>query len=160
MKRRTPPSVRFAGSVSYTHLGLTLEGKLTRIAYRIDGKKSALEVYRNYQGALQAGGFKTLFECKGDEQCGGDFQSFVLNSGKVSPVSYTHLDVYKRQALDRSSWISTMSSAAVAVAVCGASGTLSSTAGGACSGQPLSADQIEVTVSYPYGCLLYTSRCV
>ena len=64
--------------------GLTLEGKLTRIAYRIDGKKSALEVYRNYQGALQAGGFKTLFECKGDEQCGGDFQSFVLNSGKVS----------------------------------------------------------------------------
>lgn len=29
--------------------GLTLEGKLTRIAYRIDGKKSALEVYRNYQ---------------------------------------------------------------------------------------------------------------
>lgn len=28
--------------------GLTLEGKLTRIAYRIDGKKSVLEVYRNY----------------------------------------------------------------------------------------------------------------
>lgn len=53
--------------------GLTLEGKLTRIAYRIDGKKSALEVYRNYQGALQAGGFKTVFECKGDEQCGSDF---------------------------------------------------------------------------------------
>lgn len=64
--------------------GLELEGKLTRISYRIDGRKSALEVYRNYQGALQAGGFKTLFECKGDEQCGGDFQSFVINSGKVS----------------------------------------------------------------------------
>lgn len=63
--------------------GLELEGKLTRISYRIDGKKSALEVYRNYQGALQAGGFKTLFECKGDEQCGGDFQSFVINGGKV-----------------------------------------------------------------------------
>ncbi|AKP89694.1 pilus assembly protein [Achromobacter xylosoxidans] len=54
-------------------------------------------------------------------------------------------------ALDRSGWITTMSSAAVAVAVCGATGTLSSTAGGACSGLPLSADQIEVTVSYPYG---------
>lgn len=64
--------------------GLELEGKLTRIAYRIDGSKSALEVYRNYQGALQAGGFKTLFECKGDGQCGEDFQSFVINSGKVS----------------------------------------------------------------------------
>ena len=32
---------------------------------------------------MQAGGFKTLFECKGDEQCGGDFQSFVINGGKV-----------------------------------------------------------------------------
>ncbi|MCY1535202.1 type VI secretion system peptidoglycan-associated domain protein [compost metagenome] len=63
---------------------LALEGKVTRIGYRIDGSKSALEVYRNYQDTLRAGGFKTVFECKGDEQCGGDFQSFVFNSGKVS----------------------------------------------------------------------------
>ncbi|CUI27702.1 TadE/TadG family type IV pilus assembly protein [Achromobacter xylosoxidans] len=54
-------------------------------------------------------------------------------------------------ALDRSGWITAMSSAAVAVAVCGPGGTLSSTGGGTCSGLPLSADQIEVTVSYPYG---------
>ena len=50
--------------------------------------KSALEVYRNYQDTLQAGGFKTVFECKGDEQCGGDFQSYVFNSGKVSPLGH------------------------------------------------------------------------
>ncbi len=62
---------------------LTLEGKVTRISYRIDGTKSALEVYRNYQNALQTGDFKTLFECKNDEQCGGSFQSFVINSNKV-----------------------------------------------------------------------------
>lgn len=54
-------------------------------------------------------------------------------------------------ALDRASWISSMSAAPVKVAVCGSSGTLSSSAGGACSGQPLAADQIEVTVSYAYG---------
>ncbi|CAB3720056.1 Peptidoglycan-associated lipoprotein [Achromobacter deleyi] len=65
--------------------GLQLEGKVTRISYRISGGKSALEVYRNYQGALQSGGFKTVFECKGDDQCGSDFQSFVINGGKVSP---------------------------------------------------------------------------
>ncbi len=64
---------------------LDLEGKITRISYRIDGTKSALEVYRNYQNALQTGGFKTLFECKNDEQCGGSFQSFVINSNKVRP---------------------------------------------------------------------------
>ncbi|QCS61955.1 DUF4892 domain-containing protein [Achromobacter denitrificans] len=62
---------------------LALEGKVTRIGYRIEGGKSALQVYRNYQDTLRAGGFKTVFECKGDEQCGGDFQSFVFNSGKV-----------------------------------------------------------------------------
>ncbi len=56
---------------------------MTRIGYRIEGGKSALQVYRNYQDTLRAGGFKTVFECKGDEQCGGDFQSFVFNSGKV-----------------------------------------------------------------------------
>lgn len=64
---------------------LVLEGKVTRIGYRIDGSKSALEVFRNYQDTVRAGGFKTVFECKGDEQCGGDFQSFVLNGDKVRP---------------------------------------------------------------------------
>lgn len=64
---------------------LVLEGKITRIGYRIDGNKSALEVFRNYQDTVRAGGFKTVFECKGDEQCGGDFQSFVLNGDKVRP---------------------------------------------------------------------------
>ena len=63
---------------------LTLEGKITRIGYVIKGDKSTLEVERNYMEALQKGGFQTLFHCAKDDQCGGDFQSFVVNSGKVA----------------------------------------------------------------------------
>ena len=44
-----------------------------------------------------------------------------------------------------------MSAAPVQVAVCGNGGTLSSAAGGACSGLPLAQDQVEVNVSYAYG---------
>jgi outer membrane protein OmpA-like peptidoglycan-associated protein len=63
---------------------LTVEGKITRIGYSIGGDKSTLEVERNYVEALQKGGFQTLFRCA-KEQCGSDFQSFVINSGKVAP---------------------------------------------------------------------------
>jgi Flp pilus assembly protein TadG len=54
-------------------------------------------------------------------------------------------------ALRRAEWISAVSASPVQVAVCGSSGTLSSSAGGACSGLPLAAGQVEVTVSYAYG---------
>ncbi|MEN5163169.1 TadE/TadG family type IV pilus assembly protein [Achromobacter sp. PAB15] len=54
-------------------------------------------------------------------------------------------------ALDIAQWVSSMSSAPIKVAVCGNGGTLSSSAGGTCSGQTLAPDQIEVTVSYAYG---------
>ncbi|MDX3985416.1 MAG: TadE/TadG family type IV pilus assembly protein [Achromobacter sp.] len=54
-------------------------------------------------------------------------------------------------ALNIASWMASMSAAPIKVAVCGSGGALSSSAGGTCSGQPLAADQIEVTVSYAYG---------
>lgn len=54
-------------------------------------------------------------------------------------------------ALDISRWIASLSASPIRVAVCGSGGALSSSAGGTCSGQPLTADQIEVTVSYAYG---------
>jgi OOP family OmpA-OmpF porin len=47
-----------------------LEGKVTRIRYEIPEGRSSLEVFRNYQGALQRGGFASLFTCSGDGQCG------------------------------------------------------------------------------------------
>ena len=66
-----------------TAKGLNLEGRITRIGYTIATDKSTLEVERNYLEALQKGSFQILFRCA-KEQCGGDFQSFVLNSGKVA----------------------------------------------------------------------------
>lgn len=48
----------------------TVEGKLTRIAYHAPSGRSALEVFRNYEQALQAGGFELLYRCD-NEACGG-----------------------------------------------------------------------------------------
>ena len=37
---------------------------------------------------------------------GADYEQLVNSKGKIAPVSYTHLDVYKRQGLSRAfvSW--------------------------------------------------------
>ena len=47
-----------------------LEGKFTRIVYLAPEGRSVLEVFRNYRGALQKGGFETLFTC-GPQDCYG-----------------------------------------------------------------------------------------
>ncbi|WP_322064923.1 OmpA family protein [Burkholderia ubonensis] len=65
-----------------TAKGLNLEGKVTRISYSIGAGRSTLEVERNYLDALQKGGFQILFRCTA-EQCGGDLQSLVINSGRM-----------------------------------------------------------------------------
>lgn len=49
---------------------LALEGRITRIAYRAPQGRSVLEVFRNYEQALQAAGFSILFSCE-NEPCGG-----------------------------------------------------------------------------------------
>jgi len=46
-----------------------LEGKITRILYRGPEGRSTLEIVRNYQAALEAAGFETLFSCSPDD-CG------------------------------------------------------------------------------------------
>ena len=46
-----------------------LEGKVTRTLYRGPEERSTLEILRNYQSALEAAGFETLFTCAGNE-CG------------------------------------------------------------------------------------------
>jgi OmpA-OmpF porin, OOP family len=48
-----------------------LEGKITRIVYDVPAGRSILEVYRNYESALKAGGFEVLFSCVGVQGCGG-----------------------------------------------------------------------------------------
>jgi outer membrane protein OmpA-like peptidoglycan-associated protein len=46
-----------------------LEGRITRILYRGPEGRSTLEILRNYQAALEAAGFETLFSCTPDD-CG------------------------------------------------------------------------------------------
>ena len=46
-----------------------LEGKITRIGYAAPAGRSILEVFRNYESALQRGGFTTLYSCANDD-CG------------------------------------------------------------------------------------------
>ncbi len=46
-----------------------LEGKWTRIVYSAPKGRSILEVYRNYESALQRAGFQMLFTCA-NEACG------------------------------------------------------------------------------------------
>ncbi|WP_321869501.1 OmpA family protein [Burkholderia ubonensis] len=65
-----------------TAKGLNLEGKVTRISYSIGAGRSTLEIERNYLDALQKGGFQIQFRCTA-EQCGGDLQSLVINSGRM-----------------------------------------------------------------------------
>lgn len=66
---------------------MTVEGRITRIGYRIDASHSLLEISRNYEQALATGKFQTVFSCKGAE-CGDEFSSIVINSGRVMPPSF------------------------------------------------------------------------
>jgi outer membrane protein OmpA-like peptidoglycan-associated protein len=50
----------------------TLEGKHTRILYVAPAGRGALEVFRNYEQEVTAGGFEILYSGKGDELGGGD----------------------------------------------------------------------------------------
>jgi len=58
---------------------LQLEGKYTRIAYDYPRERSALEVMRNYQAALDKAGLKTVFACAKDN-CGKGFGEFFLDN--------------------------------------------------------------------------------
>jgi outer membrane protein OmpA-like peptidoglycan-associated protein len=57
-----------------------LEGKITRIVYVAPPGRTVLEVFRNYQAALQKGGFVTLFTC-GPQGCGSTVANAYANSG-------------------------------------------------------------------------------
>lgn len=59
---------------------LDLEGRVVRIAYRLDSEKTALEVVRNYEEALTGAGLTIDFACAGD-QCGRRFASYVVRGG-------------------------------------------------------------------------------
>lgn len=56
---------------------IQLEGKYTRIAYNFPKERSAVEVMRNYQEALEKAGLKTIFKCTKDG-CGKDFGDYFM----------------------------------------------------------------------------------
>ncbi len=47
-----------------------VEGKVTRIVYKTPAPRTVLEIYKNFEGALNKGGFKILYACA-DAECGG-----------------------------------------------------------------------------------------
>jgi len=57
-----------------------LEGKLTRITYGAPPGRSTLEVFRNYQQALEAAGFEVVFSCT-DADCGGRYFNHARSTG-------------------------------------------------------------------------------
>lgn len=77
---------------------MTVEGRITRIGYRIDGSHSLLEISRNYEQALAAGKFQTVYSCKGQE-CGAEFSAVVVNSGRVMPVAFPAAFNNKQRAM-------------------------------------------------------------
>jgi outer membrane protein OmpA-like peptidoglycan-associated protein len=67
---------------------LELEGARTRIAYFIPADRSPLEVLRNYEDVVKAGGGEIVFQCKGDA-CGGDpTRSSAGGGGEQSLMMY------------------------------------------------------------------------
>ncbi len=62
-----------------------LSGRVTRIQYALDGTVSALEVYRNYQQALQNAGFKILLDSKGDKPLTTGGTSWTLRAYSTLP---------------------------------------------------------------------------
>ena len=48
---------------------VTVKGKATGIIYRNPKKRSTLEIYQNYEEAMQAAGFEFLYTCA-DKDCG------------------------------------------------------------------------------------------
>lgn len=72
---------------------LPLEGKLTRIRYEGPGERSALEIVRNFEGALKQSGFDILFFCKRDE-CGARSTFWDIARGGLSVASNWDTHVY------------------------------------------------------------------
>lgn len=59
------------------------EGKVTRIFYVAPKGKTGMEVYRNFETALSAAGFKVTYACSGEDGahgCGGhNFADYLIN---------------------------------------------------------------------------------
>lgn len=69
------PAVRNSDGKKVPKEQAVLEGQITRILYRGPDERSSLEILRNYQTALEAAGFETLYSCGSD--CGNNFAAIL-----------------------------------------------------------------------------------
>jgi OOP family OmpA-OmpF porin len=69
------PAVRNSDGKKVPSEQVVLEGLITRILYRGPDERSSLEILRNYQSALEAAGFETLYSCGSD--CGNNFAAIL-----------------------------------------------------------------------------------
>ena len=69
------PAIRNDDGVKVPKEQAVLEGRITRILYRGPDERSSLEILRNYQSALEAAGFETLYTCSSD--CGNNFHALL-----------------------------------------------------------------------------------
>ena len=54
---------------------ITVEGKVTRIAYLLPQGRSPFEVYRQFREALTSAGFEVLWTCEREKECGNWFSN-------------------------------------------------------------------------------------
>jgi outer membrane protein OmpA-like peptidoglycan-associated protein len=76
------PAKHYGGIDKNEEATLKLEGRYTQIAYRAPAGRSTLEVFRNYQQALDKAGFEPVFTCD-DKKCGGRNFNNAVGGGKL-----------------------------------------------------------------------------
>ena len=72
---------------------VSVEGKVTRLIYLAPTGKARLEVFRNYQQALEGAGLKVIFMCEKEKGCtdlffawsdNGPFKGIAMSKGSIS----------------------------------------------------------------------------
>ncbi|MDO5606747.1 MAG: DUF4892 domain-containing protein [Paracoccus sp. (in: a-proteobacteria)] len=77
-----------------------IEGKVTHLLYRAPRDRSSLEVLRNYEAALKAAGFETLFTCAKTE-CGHGFKMIMNPGTRYNGLIYDEQQRYLAAKLTR-----------------------------------------------------------
>lgn len=67
---------------------VTVEGKITRLIYLAPTGKARLEVFRNYQQALESAGFKKIFTCEKEKGCSDLFFAWS-NDGPFKALDFS-----------------------------------------------------------------------
>lgn len=79
---------------------VSVSGKLTAIGYEGPENRSALEVLRNFQQALEATGFATVFSCRKDE-CGYNAGFWEAARGEIGLLTNWDTNTYALLKLER-----------------------------------------------------------